>query len=106
MRCASARSSWPTEQGIKQHPAIVHLHIHILEMSNEPERATGSADALATMCPDAGHMNHMPGHVYMLCGEYQKAKIASEKAIAANDMYLAYAGPSRPTRRPVRTTFF
>ena len=41
-------------------------------------------------------MNHMPGHVYVLCGEYQRAKIASEKAIAANDKYLAYAGALTP----------
>jgi tetratricopeptide (TPR) repeat protein len=79
--------------GARKHPALVHLHIHILEMSNEPERAAASAIALATMCPDGGHMNHMPGHVYVLCGEYQKAQIASTKAIAANDRFLAYAGP-------------
>jgi tetratricopeptide (TPR) repeat protein len=83
-------------EDLRQHPALVHLHIHILEMSNEPERAAGSAAALATMCPDAGHMNHMPGHVYVLCGEYQKAKVASAKAIAANDLYLAYAGALTP----------
>jgi len=41
-------------------------------------------------------MNHMPGHVYVLCGEYQKAKIASTRAIAANDIYLAYAGALTP----------
>jgi tetratricopeptide (TPR) repeat protein len=80
----------------KKHPALVHLHIHILEMSNEPERAAASAHALATMCPDAGHMNHMPGHVYVLCGEYQKAKIASARAIAANDIFLVYAGTLTP----------
>jgi tetratricopeptide (TPR) repeat protein len=79
--------------GKQKHPAIVHLQIHALEMSNEPQRGTASADALATMCPDAGHMNHMPGHIYMLCGDYGKAKTASEKAIAADDMYLDYAGP-------------
>src|SRR5258708_22027064 len=79
------------QQGLKQHPAIVHLHIHALEMSNEPQRAMGSADTLVTMCPDAGHMNHMPGHVYMLCGDYRRAKAASEKAIVANDKFLAYA---------------
>jgi tetratricopeptide (TPR) repeat protein len=79
-------------QGKPPHPAIVHLHIHALEMSNEPQWAMRSADALATMCPDAGHMNHVPGHVYMLCGNYQKAKSASEKAIVADDMYLSYAG--------------
>jgi tetratricopeptide (TPR) repeat protein len=84
------------QAGVKPHPALVHLHIHILEMSNEPERATASAVALATMCPDAGHMNHMPGHVHVLCGAYQKARIASERAIAANDIYLAYAGSLTP----------
>jgi len=41
-------------------------------------------------------MNHMPGHVYVLCGEYQKAKIASASAIAANDVFLAYAGALTP----------
>jgi len=80
-------------QGVKPHPAIVHLQIHALEMSNEPERAMRSADTLASLCPDAGHMNHMPGHVYMLCGDYRSAKAASERAIVADDLYLAYAGP-------------
>ena len=42
---------------------------------------------------DAGHLNHMPGHIYVLCGDYEKARIASHKAIRANDMFLAYAGP-------------
>jgi tetratricopeptide (TPR) repeat protein len=79
-----------------KHPAILHLHIHSLEMSNEPERAKDSAEALAPLCPGAGHLNHMPAHIHMLCGEYWKAKAASEKAIAANDVYLAYAGPLTP----------
>ncbi|TIT49278.1 MAG: hypothetical protein E5W75_13965, partial [Mesorhizobium sp.] len=55
------------EAGIAQHPAIVHLHIHLLEMSTMPERGMRSADLLGEMCPDAGHMNHMPGHIYVLC---------------------------------------
>jgi tetratricopeptide (TPR) repeat protein len=77
------------QTGVAPHPAIVHLHIHILEMSRTPERALRSADVLGTMCPDAGHMNHMPAHIYVLCGEYEKAKIASGKAVRANDRYLA-----------------
>lgn len=79
--------------GLQQHPAILHLHIHATEMSNEPERAMRSADILGELCPDAGHLNHMPGHTYVLCGEYEKAKIASEKAIRADNMYVDYAGP-------------
>ncbi len=79
--------------GTPQHPAILHLHIHATEMSNDPGQAMRSADFLQDMQPDAGHMNHMPGHTYVLCGEYLKAKAASEKAIAADRMYLDYAGP-------------
>ena len=70
-----------------------------------PERGMRSADLLGKMCPDAGHMNHMPGHIYVLCGEYEKAKLASEKAVRANDLYLAYAQrayllPARLLPRP------
>lgn len=81
------------EAGVQQHPAILHLHIHATEMSHEPERAMRSADLLGNLCPDAGHMNHMPGHTYVLCGEYEKAKSASEKAIRADNLYVDYAGP-------------
>ena len=80
------------QQRIAQHPVILHLQIHLREMSHEPERAMRSADVLSTLCPDAGHMNHMPGHIYVLCGDYEKARIASEKAIRADDMYAAFAG--------------
>lgn len=75
--------------GDDPHPAAIHLHIHLMEMSTRPERALRSADRLATMCPDAGHMNHMPAHIYVLCGAYEKAKRASQKAVRANDLYLA-----------------
>ncbi len=79
--------------GTPQHPAILHLHIHATEMSNDPGQAMRSADLLADMCPDAGHMNHMPGHTYVLCGQYLRAKEVSEISIAADEKYLDYAGP-------------
>ncbi|QPF87347.1 hypothetical protein IC762_14085 [Bradyrhizobium genosp. L] len=87
------------ERGIARapkHAALLHLHIHILEMSDEPERALASAQALGPLCPDAGHLNHMPAHVYMLIGDYESARLTSEKAIVANDKFLAYAGPLTP----------
>jgi tetratricopeptide (TPR) repeat protein len=71
------------------HPAILHLHIHLLEMSTMPERGLRSARRLGGMCPDAGHMNHMPAHIYVLCGMYEEAKSASENAVRADDLYLA-----------------
>ena len=76
--------------GLPPHPAICHMHIHILEMSDEPERALRSADTLARLCPDAGHMTHMPGHIYALCGRYDEAKAVSVRAIEADDKYAAY----------------
>ena len=79
--------------GVQQHPAILHLYIHALEMSNVPQLGMRAADALAPMCPDAGHLNHMPGHIYLLCGDYEKARLASIRAIAANNKFLEYAGP-------------
>jgi tetratricopeptide (TPR) repeat protein len=82
-----------TNLGISQHPAILHLHIHCLEMSPHPEKSLESANTLATLCPDAGHMIHMPGHAYVLCGLYEEAKIVSESAIEADRKYLDYAGP-------------
>ena len=45
--------------GQRPHLAILHLHIHVMEMSNHPEHALRSADRLSTMAPDAGHMNHI-----------------------------------------------
>jgi len=83
-------------EGKPPHPALLHLHIHILEMSNEPERAARSAAELASLSPDGGHLNHMPAHVHMLVGNYQSAKLASETAIAANDKFLGYAGFTTP----------
>ena len=81
------------KSGEQQHPAILHLHIHLLEMSPTPEQAMESADRLSGLCPDAGHIHHMPGHIYVLCGEYEKARIVSEEAIRVNRKYLTYAGP-------------
>jgi len=78
--------------GQRPHLAILHLHIHVMEMSNHPEQALRSAELLSTMAPDAGHLNHMPGHIYALCGDYEKAKIVSERSIRADDMYADYAG--------------
>jgi tetratricopeptide (TPR) repeat protein len=93
LRVCERPIAWADNAHTKQHPGIVHMHIHVLEMSREPERAVHSADHLATLCPDAGHLNHMPAHIYFLCGDYENAKVASEKAIRANDKYVDYAGP-------------
>jgi hypothetical protein len=55
------------------HPGALHLHIHLLEASLAPERALPSADALEATMPVAGHVVHMPAHIYVRVGQYDKA---------------------------------
>ncbi len=74
------------------HPGIPHMYIHMLEMSPFPERALQAADMLRGFAPDAGHMEHMPAHIYVLCGDYAQSVSQSERAVRADDKYLRYAG--------------
>lgn len=55
------------------HPGALHLHIHLIEASLNPERALVSADALEATVPIAGHVVHMPAHIYVRVGQYEKA---------------------------------
>jgi len=55
------------------HPGVLHLHIHLIEASLKPERALVSADALEATLPIAGHVVHMPAHIYVRIGQYGKA---------------------------------
>lgn len=75
------------------HPGINHMYIHTLEMSPHPEKALRAADALRDLTPDLGHLCHMPSHIDVLCGHYYDAVVASEKAIAADALYLSQVGP-------------
>ena len=71
------------------HPGALHYHIHALEASNEPERAESSADRLLPLMPAAGHMVHMPAHIYLRVGRYKDAAKVNELAILADENYLA-----------------
>jgi tetratricopeptide (TPR) repeat protein len=75
------------------HPGALHLYIHAVEASNEPERGIPAADRLRTLVPAAGHLVHMPAHIYARVGRWHDAVIANEKAIAADDAYLAACRP-------------
>ncbi|MEM7801172.1 MAG: tetratricopeptide repeat protein, partial [Chloroflexota bacterium] len=75
------------------HPGICHMVIHTVEMSSRPELGEEAADALRDLVPDCGHLQHMPTHIDVLCGDFEAAVIASEKAIAADKLYLKRVGP-------------
>lgn len=77
------------------HPGAVHLYIHLFESSKQPERALPQADQLASLMPLAGHMVHMPSHIYVRVGQYEKAVASNERSLAA-DRSLLLAWGDRP----------
>ncbi|GIS88614.1 MAG: hypothetical protein CM1200mP18_13240 [Gammaproteobacteria bacterium] len=81
------------KRGYAPHPGMLHMYIHALEMSPTPERALKAADQLFDLCPDVGHLQHMPAHIYVICGQYEDAIRVSKKAITVDEQYVEYAGP-------------
>lgn len=71
-----------------RHPGATHMYIHLVEPTNTPERAEQAADTLLTLMPDAGHLIHMPSHIYLRVGRYEDAISANQRAIAADERYL------------------
>ena len=52
------------------HPGLLHLYVHLMEMSPFPQRALRVGDRLRGIVPDSGHLVHMPTHIDVLCGHY------------------------------------
>jgi len=77
---------WP------DHPGANHLYIHTMEASPFAERALPSARRLETLVPAAGHLVHMPAHIYMRTGEYAAAVKSNADAIAADCAYFRDLG--------------
>lgn len=71
------------------HPGANHLYIHLVEAGPKPETGEAAADRLADLVPDAGHLVHMPSHIYIRIGRYADAMTANERAIAADESYIA-----------------
>lgn len=81
------------QSGAHSHPGLLHLYIHLMEMSGAPESAMAAANHLRGLVPDAGHLNHMPTHLDMLCGDYQQAIESNSDAVVADEKFLARKGP-------------
>jgi hypothetical protein len=78
------------------HPGAVHLYIHLFESSAEPERALPQADRLESIMPKAGHMVHMPSHIYIRTGDYERAIASNQRSLAADKLFQNEWG-DRPT---------
>ncbi len=75
-----------------RHPGILHLYVHLMEMSPFPELALKAGDVLRTLVPDAGHLIHMPTHIDIQCGHYHNVLVDNQRAIAADRKYYDRAG--------------
>lgn len=75
-----------------KHPGLLHLYIHLMEMSPTPEKALKAGDVLRTLVPDAGHLVHMPTHIDVLCGHYENVVRWNQKAIVADLKYYEAEG--------------
>jgi tetratricopeptide (TPR) repeat protein len=76
----------------RAHPGVLHLYIHLMEMSPRPEEALWVGELLRNLVPDAGHLRHMPTHLDVLCGDYRSVVSSNEAAIAADERFLARCG--------------
>jgi tetratricopeptide (TPR) repeat protein len=75
------------------HPGLLHLHVHLMEMSPHPEAALVTGDRLREVSPDMGHLTHMPTHIDIQCGHYRDAMLWNQKAIIADRKFYDHAGP-------------
>lgn len=74
-----------------EHPGAHHLYIHLVEASPTPELGLKSANFLTSAMPGAGHIVHMPAHIYVRVGDYAKSIEANTKAVKVDEEYLSYS---------------
>ena len=76
-----------------EHPGANHFYIHAVEASDDPSRALGAAKRLETLVPGAGHLVHMPSHIYARTGRYADALERNKIAVAVDEKYIAEQKP-------------
>ncbi|MEP1199573.1 hypothetical protein [Tateyamaria sp.] len=74
------------------HPGLLHMYIHLMEMSPHPELALRHGDRLNGLVPDAGHLVHMATHIDVLCGDYQYVLSRNLAAAEVDEKFKAHAG--------------
>ncbi len=75
------------------HPGLLHMYIHLMEMSPTPEKALKHGDRLVDLVPDSGHLCHMATHIDVLCGDYQNVVWRNHRAARVDRKYEELAGP-------------
>jgi len=88
---ATLEAAFETVAAAWDHPGLLHLYVHLMEMSPFPERALRAGDRLREIVPDSGHLIHMPTHLDVLCGHYHDVLIYNQKALVTDRRFLAYS---------------
>ena len=73
------------------HPGLLHLYVHLMEMSPFPQKALRAGDRLREIVPDSGHLIHMPTHLDVLCGHYRDVLVYNQRALGPDRRFLAYS---------------
>ncbi len=74
------------------HPGVLHMYIHLMEMSPHPERALRASDWLRDLVPDSGHLKHMATHIDVLCGQYHDVVDSNAAAIEVDRKFVEREG--------------
>ncbi|MEN3364103.1 MAG: hypothetical protein V7606_1377 [Burkholderiales bacterium] len=75
------------------HPGAIHYYIHTVEASTDPKRAEPYANRLGKLMPGAGHVVHMPSHIYYRIGRFKDSLATNKQAVAADEAYIAEQKP-------------
>ncbi|WP_299679160.1 hypothetical protein [uncultured Roseobacter sp.] len=89
---AALETAFDTLPGAWDHPGLLHMYIHLMEMSPVPEKALRHGDRLVDLVPDSGHLVHMATHIDVLCGDYQNVIWRNRRAAQVDRKYEALAG--------------
>src|SRR6202795_4967672 len=86
--CIHGVCGWWVERRGPNLLGAIHYYIHAVEASPNPERALAGANKLASLAPGAGHIVHMPAHIYIRTGDYEAAVKTNEQAAAIDRSYI------------------
>ncbi|MEH6401915.1 MAG: hypothetical protein V7750_00990 [Sneathiella sp.] len=89
---ATLERAFDTLPGAWDHPGLLHMYVHLMEMSPTPEKALRHGDRLVDLVPDSGHLVHMATHIDVLCGEYQNVIWRNNRAAQVDRKYESMAG--------------
>jgi len=89
---AALEHAFASDPAARDHPGLLHMYTHLMEMSPNPEKALCHGDRLVDLVPDSGHLVHMATHIDVLCGDYQNVVWRNLRATQVDRKFVDHAG--------------